>query len=1138
MSVAEDAAPASLESLRQAHLDLMRNCRVSDTVQAQQSIRDFLERARLTGRRLDDFAERDAAQAILDYWAPRVAGEPGKDEAAYLDSDLVALEPFDNTRSKRLDRKQRPFVGLDPFTEGMAHRFFGREEARHDLTTLVRDTPLVVVSGPSGSGKSSLVFAGVLPQLTDSAAGERPRRALPPLTPGMDPIAALLQAVRPSQAGEAWLDDARSDLVRHPAHFAELVRMTGGGEASPVVVVDQAEELFTLNADESLRRQFAEALVAAASNPDVRVVVTIREDYAKRLLALAPLKTLNESQLRIYTPPPLTPAQLREAIERLAAAVGLRIEPAVVDNLVKEVLGEPAALPLLQFALLQLWKQVEFNRIGWDEYRKVGAPSKALSRTAEQVFENLGLNENQQVAEAIFLALTKPGVGAETVRRRRPREALWELAAADRIDRVLEPFVEAGLIRRLPGRERGEDRFEIAHEALLRNWPRLLDWAAERRQGQGGLQRLAGAAELWDRAGRGRGYLLGGAALAQAERALAKADGLEDAYDRRKLEEFLGASRRQRRLQATLGTLVIVGLIIAALAALSFYTSEKRALVRKSQTERQDLFLKGQTEQRETVSAADTVNDRASLAEQSLLDLLHKNRIQLQDLPSPMRERLKEIQTASTTPLVGAGYDSTFLGRALPPPIARQSTVVLDYPHFSIAYDPKLRRPLYAASTLDRSSAAQQPPPLQEPRPDPRLPTTEQPPLRLSVPDLGLFPLASWREVVWGADPARAVGATTAAPGLVAQSWAFHQGPWTRVESWLQTSHNPTAQRVAFFTGPVYRPDDPVVDGLAVPQAFWKIAISSDEQAPNGLRIDAFVVDQSAGANSVASLKTTVAAISRLTGLRFPGLDRATGQPAASPGPTVYVQFAVVSRSDINDVAQALRERGYRIPGAERLESATPLREVRYYYDSDAAAARKLAADTAAILQDKGYGVITIKARSMTGFTGKRPALGTLELWLGLSPRPTAQVTPDLAQDAVPTPASPPDRDLAHLKPEAAKAAEALMARAAAEGIPVRLYEGYRSPERQAWLYALGRTRPGPIVTNAKTPTLHATGLAFDLVFADGRFDDNARWRRLGELGKAEGLVWGGDQKFPDVMHFETPDAQAAWRRSQTARSP
>jgi hypothetical protein len=262
----------------------------------------------------------------------------------------------------------------------------------------------------------------------------------------------------------------------------------------------------------------------------------------------------------------MTSAELRRAIEEPARAVGLKFDEGIVEDLVREVVNDPAALPLLQFTLTQWWQRRRRNRITREAYAEIGRPAEALGRTAEHVFENLRTEQAQAAARDIFLALVVPAVGAEFVRRRVRRETLHALRDSTQIDRVLDAFVAAGLIRQTPGIEAGDDRFDVMHEALLRNWPRLIAWLKEVREKDSRKLLVLNRARIWEQSGREPDHLAVGATIAETAE-FAATDPL--------ILEYVEASRAQAQAQQKRSRIrkAAVATVIAALLAVAIVTN-------------------------------------------------------------------------------------------------------------------------------------------------------------------------------------------------------------------------------------------------------------------------------------------------------------------------------------------------------------------------------------------------------------------------------------------------------------------------------------------------------------------------------------------------------------------------------------
>src|SRR5215831_4460709 len=371
----------SLFELRRAHSELMLLVRDRAHIsELTQRIRDFLARASATGAVLRASDEREAAQNILDYWNASLLTMRGVDRSSFT---TTQLDPVDESLAPDLSNKPNPYTGLSAFDEKGADQFYGRLEAVRILLEKIKRHRIVFIIGPIGSGKSSLVMAGLLPLLAASTGREETAWAiLPTVIPGTEPLEALLRALyRSGQRGDfaRWIAEKKSRLKPEPNAICDLIDLPAGNR-SAILVVDQFEEVFTQCRDPAERDTFVAALVALtqATNVQFKIVLIIREDMAEESLHLAPVQPFAQELDTHFSPPPPTRGELLQMITLPAKAVGLEFDDGIVDDLCKEVLGEVTALPLLQFTLSQLWAAREGNRVTWDVYRQVGRPREAL----------------------------------------------------------------------------------------------------------------------------------------------------------------------------------------------------------------------------------------------------------------------------------------------------------------------------------------------------------------------------------------------------------------------------------------------------------------------------------------------------------------------------------------------------------------------------------------------------------------------------------------------------------------------------------------------------------------------------------------------------------------------------------------
>ncbi|MGQ0604160.1 MAG: nSTAND1 domain-containing NTPase, partial [Anaerolineales bacterium] len=334
-----------------------------------------------------------------------------------------------------------------------------------------------------------------------------------PMVPGSNPLLNLARILKPPKADESYVSQSGLLAVINPQHFAQAVASQTTSRA--VIVVDQFEEIFTLCDQDRIRQAFSANLLNLLDADHV-VILTMRADFETRVALLPELQPRFERAVQRVTP--LSAAELREAIVAPAEIIGLKFEDGVVEALVQDILGEPAGLPLLQFTLLKLWEQRDHNRITWEAYQRSGGGRRALARAADEFFEHL-IPEEQDTAKRILLKLVRPGEGLEvTSNRVRVNDLYHRAEASDRIDRVLARLIQARLVRMTEGDAETDAQVEVAHEALVRNWPRLVNWLEEERNFLRIRQRLTSAAEQWLQRGKDPSALSRGRLLEESLR--------------------------------------------------------------------------------------------------------------------------------------------------------------------------------------------------------------------------------------------------------------------------------------------------------------------------------------------------------------------------------------------------------------------------------------------------------------------------------------------------------------------------------------------------------------------------------------------------------------------------------------------
>ena len=505
-----------------------------------------------------------------------------------------------------------PFKGLRHFEDADAGIFCGREPIVARLAERLRKTTFLALIGASGTGKSSILRAGLLPLLRRGA----PDLALFLVTPGERPLASLARGLA-RRLGEVSADTLVAALS---ADAHGLARHLLSLRSKSVLVVDQFEEIFTVCRDPFEREAFIDNLIAAAESGSTSCVVALRADFYGHCADYPSLRDA-VSRAQEYLGP-MSRADLRRAIEVPAAVGGCTLEPGLTDVLLHDVGDEPGALPLLSHALLETWERRDRTVLTLEGYSRSGGVRGAIARTAESVFERFASDE-QTVAKDIFLRLVELGDGTQDTRR---RTSLHELTAAQPAlaSRVLRTLTEARLVTV------GEDTVDVAHEALIREWPRLREWLAEDRDALTTHREITRAALEWVRLGRDPGALYRGVRLGRALELTAERPTTLNAGER----TFLDASRqlsdrearerddtvrrlRRRAMYLAIALLFLVGSVTAA----AFFAERARASSDLAVAEQQRAMIEMARNAGATVGGRlDRI--RSSLASQQLLATL------------------------------------------------------------------------------------------------------------------------------------------------------------------------------------------------------------------------------------------------------------------------------------------------------------------------------------------------------------------------------------------------------------------------------------------------------------------------------------------------------------------------------------
>ncbi len=414
-----------------------------------------------------------------------------------------------------------PYRGLFAFSEEDADLFFGRETFTETLVSAVKNNPLVAVIGASGSGKSSVVFAGLVPQLRQDITQQW---QIISIRPGQNPIEALAVALVQAIHWKPQENTTQNQPYHHRLLELELaVELKQDKHALAEIIyrylqnflhrrialiIDQFEELYTQTSDAE-RQAFLDAILTAISLvPRFSLILTLRADFYSYALSYRPLS--DALQGSVYNLGPMSREELQTVIEKPADKMQVKLETGLTEKLIAATL-EPGRLPLLEFALTELWPKQQQGWLTHQAYEEIGGVEKALARHAEEVYNQLNFSDKLRT-QRVFLQLVQPGEGTDFSRR---------IATGDEINPenwdIVTHLASARLVVTNRNEITAEETIEIVHEALIKNWKRLEQWIKLDGDFRSWQEQLRTLFHQWEKSDYDAGALLRGRLLAEAE---------------------------------------------------------------------------------------------------------------------------------------------------------------------------------------------------------------------------------------------------------------------------------------------------------------------------------------------------------------------------------------------------------------------------------------------------------------------------------------------------------------------------------------------------------------------------------------------------------------------------------------------
>ncbi|MGB6298300.1 MAG: hypothetical protein WBF90_19230 [Rivularia sp. (in: cyanobacteria)] len=484
------------------------------------------------------------------------------------DATLIPCESTDAVD----DNLPCPYRGLFHFGPDDAEFFFGRDVFIEELFTATQSRKFIPVLGASGSGKSSVVLAGLVPKLqqegrwlfTHFRPGSDPFHALalalvPLYTKNLDGTEKIIQARKLAQSlsnGAIPLSDVFAHIQQNNPTYRVLL------------IADQFEEIYTLCAEEKVRRSFLDSLLASFSSSSAQsqynhvLITTMRADFLGNALSYPQFgDLLQNGDVKIRS---MNREELTQVIAKPAERLGVGFEAGLVERILNDVDSEPGNLPLLEFALTELWKRRNGKQLTHDAYEAIGEVQGALARHADENYRKLSQAEQEQVRR-IFIQLVQPGEVTEDTRRLATKaelnQANWGL---------VKQLADARLVVTSRNGD-NQETVEVVHEALIRNWGELRQWMDTDRSFRAWQERVRSAMLQWEQMQRDEGALLRGATLAEAEEKLNQRREDLSKGEQDFIEASVALRDREQKQRERTRQKIILGLSAGLVVSLGLY---------------------------------------------------------------------------------------------------------------------------------------------------------------------------------------------------------------------------------------------------------------------------------------------------------------------------------------------------------------------------------------------------------------------------------------------------------------------------------------------------------------------------------------------------------------------------------------